>query len=331
MEGTGIGLALARELVQLMKGEIKADSEPGKGAVFTIKLPVTRVAVADQPVWKEQKGQGKQAESFEKVTLKSKAEAEKPIILVVEDSPDVATYIKACLSDQYEVRTATDGEAGLQSAFDLIPDLVISDVMMPKKDGFEVLQILKDDPRTSHIPVVLLTALADDTSRLAGLKHGANAYLWKPFLREELLIRVDQLLTERHRMEAYYLAKLGVGNADPELPLTKDQPTNDNFVLQLKEVIKEHMSDPKFNVEQLVQRLFLTPSTLRRKTKALTGKTPVELIRYIRLKQARLLLQNSTKSITEVSLETGFGSLEYFDRKFKEQFGLTPTEFRSQL
>jgi DNA-binding response OmpR family regulator len=328
--GTGIGLALVQELVKLMEGSIAVESQPGHGTQFTITLPFTETR-------KEWETANLQAENGKMgfnqgltatETADVRDEVDQPVLLIVEDNPDVRHYISECLKGQYKLSTSENGAQGIDKARDIIPDLIISDVMMPEKDGFELCKTLKADELTSHIPIVLLTARADVESRIAGLKRGADAYLAKPFEPAELLAQVENLIALRRQLQKRYtlVEQLPqMPSTDPELAL------EDAFVLKIRELVNEHIQNEEFDIPQLSRSLGMSRSQLFRKVKALTGTSPSLLIRSIRLQKAQFLLLNTALTISEVAYEVGFSTPAYFSTAFLEAFGKSPGEWRQNM
>ena len=341
-EGTGIGLALTKELVKLMEGEITVKSPPAgalKGTEFTVSLPMNAIPAAGGDPGIETKKQAvptatttAQA-SLPTVLLNDTTAKNTPLILMVEDNADVVAYTASCLPD-YRLIVGKDGREGLEIASDMIPDLIISDVMMPHMDGFELTSKLRQDENTSHIPIILLTAKADIGSKIEGLQYGADAYLEKPFNKEELLVRIKKLLELRKSLQQYYLKKAGI----PENTITNalQQPApipeparEDSFVKKVREAVEENLTDPDFTVEQLSRLVFLSHSQLHRKLEALTGYSPNKFIRTIRLTKAKILLLDSANSIAAVALDCGYQDPGYFARVFKQEYGITPQEWRT--
>ena len=339
-EGTGIGLALTRELVKLMDGTIGVKSKTGKGAEFSVTLPVRREtdwspsdykapekAEEDIRISRPAPGIAKPAAIEHR-----KAEPASPLILLAEDNPDVVAYLASCLNGRYRLAVAKDGREAIEIATDTVPDLVISDVMMPHKDGFEVCRALRGDERTSHIPIVMLTAKADLDSKLEGLEHGADAYLAKPFHKEELLLRIRKLLELRQQLRQHYLAVAGLAPgfmAGKPLPAMAN--TEDRFVQKVRDVVEAHLDDNAFDVEQLCREIAMSHSQLHRKLSALTGFAATKFIRLIRLNKAQELLQNPALSITAIAFDTGFNDPSYFGRVFRQEFGVSPQEWRDRL
>lgn len=320
LAGTGIGLALVQEFVKLMQGEIEVKSSQGKGTSFRITLPFT------PPIPHLQTIIGSQAEKqvTPAVTENLMGDEQWPLLLIVEDNPDVQFYIAECVRSEYRVTFAENGAEGIQKAIEQIPDIIISDVMMPEKDGFELCETLKNDELTSHIPIVLLTARADVESRIAGLKRGADDYLAKPFEPAELEARLANLIQLRRRLQQRYAAI-------PQMPAPSPDPglaMEDAFLLKIREIVERHLSDSDFEILQLEQALGMSRSQVFRKVKALTGASPSIFIRSIRLHKAKALLLDNQKSIAEVAYEVGFSAPTYFAKTFLETFGKTPTEWR---
>ncbi|MEM9930058.1 MAG: helix-turn-helix domain-containing protein, partial [Bacteroidota bacterium] len=253
---------------------------------------------------------------------------EPPTILLVEDNEDLAIYIGSCLSD-YRLFTAKNGLEGFTLAADYIPDLIISDVMMPVMDGFTFCQKLKTDPRTDHIPVIILTARADMESKLEGLELGANAYLPKPFEQQELLLHVKNLFDYRDRLRLRYQNTVKIDDTSI-LDSPTSLPPEDPFVVEVRNLVQDHLSDFTFSVEELAKLLHLSPSQCGRKLNALTGYTPSRFIRRQRLQQATQLLLDEELSITAVAYDCGFQDPGYFIRVFKKELGVTPGQWREE-
>ena len=320
--GTGIGLSLVRELTDFMEGRIEVENEPGKGAAFTLILPVHREA-SPLPVTDLPNTDLPPIPVHPVGLAEGSVEPDLPSLLIVEDNADVAHYLMSCLEGRYQLAWARDGQEGIDQAIESIPDLIVSDVMMPRKDGFELCQTLKTDTRTSHIPIVLLTAKADAESRMAGLKRGADAYLSKPFDKRELLIRLEKLLELRSTLQTRYsrMDKL-------DAPTEDATQQEDEFVLQLKEQIHAHMDEEEFGIHELCRATGVSRTQMHRKLKALTGRSASSFIRYIRLLHAKYLLQNSNLNISQVAYESGFRDPKYFSTTFSEEFGMAPKDFR---
>jgi signal transduction histidine kinase/DNA-binding response OmpR family regulator/ligand-binding sensor domain-containing protein len=322
-DGTGIGLALTKDLVELMKGEITVMSTPGERTEFRVTIPITNRAVLQKT-----KPIKFQPDYTRETTVNLVTDAEDdnglPLALVVEDNPDVAKYIISCLKGKYRIKWSPDGEQGIDAAINSIPDIIISDVMMPVKDGFEVCETLKQDERTSHIPIILLTAKATETDRIEGLSHGADAYLTKPFNKAELFVRLEQLIKIRRQLQEKY--------SKVEISLTEnEQPQGEEiFLKKTIEAIEKQMDNPQLDPALLAVGLNISESQLYRKLKALSGKSTSVFIRGIRLSVAKKLLESTTLHISEIAYQCGFNNPAWFSRIFKEEFGQSPGQFRKQ-
>ncbi|MDO8366983.1 MAG: ATP-binding protein [Saprospiraceae bacterium] len=330
-EGTGIGLTLTKELVEMMGGSITVASSPGEGTTFTLLFPVRLDAATPKPAQASPlpptllPDMTNVADSDAAVTSPVHLESpntDKPVLLLIEDNADVVTYIVSLLKKEYEIHTAPNGRLGIERALEIIPDIIISDVMMPEMDGYEVCETLKKDERTSHIPIILLTAKAAEADRIIGLRMGADAYLMKPFNKEELFVRLEKLLELRRVLQNKYARWEAVSMT--EVPSTLE----DSFLRKLRFVVEEHLDDPNFDVPQLCQAAHLSNMQVNRKLKALTDKTPSRFIRSVRLHKAKELLQSTELNISEIAYEVGFSDPNYFSRSFSEEFGVPPMSFR---
>ncbi|MBC7777573.1 MAG: response regulator, partial [Phycisphaerae bacterium] len=321
--GTGIGLSLTRELVKAMGGEINVESKVGVGSTFFVKLPVTNNSAL------EEKG----AENWQVPSIKKPInvpsvvnEPDRHNILLIEDNPDVVEYLGACLRDHFNLDFAYNGQAGIEKALETVPDLIVSDVMMPIKDGFEVVETLKNDERTSHIPIILLTAKADVQSRLAGLRRGADAYLSKPFHQEELLVTLENLLESRRKLQLKYQQNVltplqSEPNAVPVDP-------EDSFLQKVRDIIDAQYHHEDFGLPQLCQKIGMSRSQLFRKMKALTDIAPSDLIRSHRLNKAKSLLESGAANVAEAAWQVGFKDPSYFSKLYQEEFGEAPSTTR---
>lgn len=319
--GTGIGLSLTQELVRILGGRIEVTSQFGIGSSFQVFLPITKKSATNSQL---------QAINIPMATFGKKGlmsveaptSLELPIALLVEDNPDIAQYLRICLKSSYKVIEAVNGQAGIDKALETIPDIIISDVMMPEKDGFELCEFLKEDTRTSHIPLILLTAKSDVESKIKGLKYGADDYLAKPFHEEELLVRMQNVLDIRRKLQKRY-QNLYKDNSTGQ---SESSPNpEDAFILRIKAVFDEKMDDPQFDLDTLSQVLHLSRSQLGRKVKALTGQSPAVFLRSLRLQKARHLLLTSSLTVKEVAYDVGFSDPAYFSRSYSERYGENPS------
>lgn len=325
---TGIGLALTQELIQLMGGSIEVNSVVGEGSSFYVRLPITRNARLRAHQHRKQVPAVHLPleESNPEDLLITEETDHLPKVLLVEDNSDVVHYTISLLKDQYQIVVARDGQEGLEIALDTVPDLVVSDLKMPLKTGYELCQALKTDPRTSHIPIVLVSALADQEARNDGLRSGADAFLIKPFNREELFIRLEQLLTLRYRLQERY-KNLGPISPSQDPIFHKE----DVFMIQLQEEIEAHLDDENFGIMELCKSMGMSRSHLHLKIKALTNRSTSHYIRSFRLRHAREKFRTTEHNVTEVAFEVGFRDLTYFSRSFSAEFGLSPTDYLKSL
>ncbi len=340
-DGTGIGLALTKELVRLMQGTITVKSPPvgaNKGTEFIIIIPLQRAVESEIEMitlasYKETSAKiisNEIAVSRDELSIKN---MEGPMILLVEDNADVVAYTASCLDD-YSLAVGNDGLEGFEIAVEIIPDLIITDVMMPFIDGYEMCRKLREDERTSHIPIIMLTAKADMQSKLEGLRKGADVYLQKPFHREELLLHIEKLIELRKNLQHFYSRQISgpdeaVAVSIQNSSILKVEKTEHEFVKKVKEIVESNFSNAEFSVEQLCKLVFMSHSQLHRKLDALTGHSPNHFIRIVRLQKAKDLLANPHMNITAVAIECGYNDPGYFSRVFKKETGLTPQEWRN--
>jgi signal transduction histidine kinase/DNA-binding response OmpR family regulator len=327
INGTGIGLAYTRELVKILNGKITVTSEVEKGSVFTVFLPITKeVPMIFPDATKELIKQAKVNHTYtEKIQNTNLANTNAPLVLIVEDNRDVKEYLFLCLKNHYQLEFADHGAEGIQKAIELVPDIILSDVMMPEKDGFELCEILKSDRATSHVPIILLTAKADLDAKVLGIQKGADAYMAKPFNKEELLVRMEQLIQMRKALQKKFSEGLKV---DPrQFPKAK-YALEIKFLDQVNQIILENLEKESFNPSQLSKAINLSSSQLYRKLKAITGKSTAIYIRHKRLMVAKDLLETTGKTVSEIAYAVGFKELAYFSRCFSEEFGINPSQFR---
>jgi signal transduction histidine kinase/ligand-binding sensor domain-containing protein/CheY-like chemotaxis protein len=332
--GTGIGLALAKELVGLHGGSISVESEEGFGSTFVVSLPLGRAHLADDQV----AGDGTYASSGTHRTIQLPAmpgtpAAERPAVeedvttvLVVEDNEEVRAYVRQHLTPVYRVLEACDGETGLEMTKRLLPDLVLSDVMMPGMDGYALCRAIKSDPETAFIPVVLLTARAEHDDRLAGLREQADDYLTKPFDVRELTTRIENLIAIRRRLRGRFAAAIEAPAPSSE---TAD-PADEAFLARVRAAVQAHLSEENFSVEELARAVAHSRGHLHRRLRGLAGESPSDLIRRMRLERAAELLSARAGSVAEVAYSVGFKSVAHFSNAFKERYGVRPSGFKQE-
>jgi len=318
-----VDLSLTKELVNLLGGNISVKSMVGEGSTFKVSLPITQNASKTSVESIKNLYKAPRVNTtfnFENQKAK-KIEDQLPLVLLIEDNKDVTYYLSQCLDKDYRIMHAINGALGIDMAFEHIPDIIISDVMMPEKDGYEVCSILKKDERTDHIPIILLTAKVTTQDRITGLTHGADAYLSKPFIKEELFARLDQLLALRKKMIAKF-------QQNQVTKVVKKQPKSveTKFIAKAIEFIHDEIGNSNFSTAQLCFKLRLSESQVYRKLKAITGKSTAVFIRSIRLEYAKEQLQNTDKTISEIAYQVGFNDPSWFSKCFKEEFGFSPSE-----
>jgi signal transduction histidine kinase/DNA-binding response OmpR family regulator len=344
-EGTGIGLALTKEMVELHHGIISVDSKLGDLGVvgtswteFTIKLPlgiehlsddeiVEDKITGDEIILNEVKNQTEIAivdSSSQAPQNEGEAIEDKNIILVVEDNADVREFIKASLVKEFQIEEAANGEQGVRKAEQIIPDLIISDIMMPKMDGSELTRILKNDEKTNHIPIILLTAKSEQESKLEGLETGADDYLIKPFDIKELQVRINNLISIRRTLQKKY----SIGDYVPVRRGEEKKLSNldEKFICKVMEVIENHISEEEFNIEQFGKDVGMSRVQLHRKLKALTGKSASQYIKSVKLSRAKKMIEEQEGNISEIAFSVGFRAPAYFTRCFKEEYGYPPSD-----
>lgn len=325
--GTGLGLAVTHELIKLMNGRISVESQEGKGSEFTVLIPISRAAkkVADHGI--SMISSETAHPEITKTRIEDKTDetdqksAEKPVLLIVEDNKDVVEYLQAILQKEYNIELAPNGKAGLKKALEIIPDIILSDIMMPLMDGFEMLEKLKADIRTDHIPVVILTARGDFDSKLAGLSIGADHYLIKPFNEKELLLKLSNLLELRKKMQNHF----------GTLPFQSPNETSEfkpecEFIERINALIEQEMGNEDFGINDICFSMNMSRAQLYRKFSAITNNSIGRYLRSFRLHKAKELLEKQGKNVTEAAFETGFRNLSHFSTCFHEEFGFSPNK-----
>lgn len=321
--GTGIGLALVRAFVEMHGGQITAHSNE-KGATFTVLFPAQSVSLYHPTVVTLPTEEAEVSATLIETDLPLDEEdtktADRPTVLVIDDNADIRNYVKTLLAEEYHVLDAPEAATGIRLAMKYVPDVIVSDVMMPGMDGIECCRRLKTELQTCHIPVILLTACSLDEQRIQGYNGGADSYISKPFNSQLLLSRIRNLIDSRRQLRQFFgdnqtLAKENICDI------------NKDFVSRFKSLVEEKMRDPELNVEDLGKDMGLSRVQLYRKLKSLTNYAPNELLRQARLKKAISLLASSEMTVAEIAYEVGFSSPSYFTKCYKEQFGESPTDF----
>ena len=322
--GSGLGLALTRELIKLMNGTINVESKLGSGTCFTITLPVTNNAPLKEKISDSEIIDYFENTNHEHLRIHIHDTDNSPVLLIVEDNNDLTEYLYETLAADYQIKIASNGKSGLELAVEIIPDIIISDVMMPVMDGISMLEQLKKDIRTSHIPVIMLTAKADITSKLTGLAKGADEYLPKPFHEKELRIRLKNLIEMRQRLQEHFAS---MTPADSHLR-DKSLIIENEFIRKVRSHMEDNIANEEFDIQNLCHEIAMSRAQLYRKFKALTGKSVFEYLRILRLHRAKELLLTSDLNITQVCFDVGFNNLSHFSRIFNEEFGKKPSDFR---
>lgn len=314
--GTGIGLSLVKEMADILQGSIALKSAPGEGATFTIQIPV-------QKINKIELGSSTVSKSTN-VPAVEPGQASAPLLLIAEDNEELRSFLEKSLNEKYRVVTASNGLKAKNLMFEDLPDIIISDVMMPELDGMELCKFCKQDNRTSHIGFILLTSRASPQERVKGLEYGADYYITKPFLLHELELKISNHLYYRQQIRMALKKKLLSPQPPTEMPRAEDP-----FLKELFEVVNNHLDDPKMGVDFLCNSFAMSRSTLNRKLKSLLNISPNDLIRQYRLQKAALALSSGI-DITTVCYQVGFSSPSYFTQCFKEQYGITPSQYLSE-
>lgn len=337
--GSGIGLAFTKMMVEKMKGTIEVESELDNGAAFTITLPLKNSKAENIQPLLEQKSVYSLYE-FKSLSLSRIVDAgmkaenkvdidedSRPIILIVEDNKDVNTYIKTILSDKYQVLVARNGQEGIDFAKQYIPDLVVTDVMMPIKDGTQLCCEMKNDVLLNHIPIIMLTAKSSDEDRIKGLRCGAEAYIKKPFDSEELFITIHNLLQGRKTIINKYIETI---NSSTSSEITKgESDSNLKYLQTITDIIISEIQNPDLGPALIAERLSVSASHLNRKINGIAGKSTISYILQVKLNKARRMLHDESLSMADIAYECGFYDANYFSRAFKKEFGVPPSQYQN--
>jgi len=336
--GTGIGLSLTKELTALQHGEIRVESDPQKGSGFTVQLPVGKdhLKPHEYVVVKNEEVEGQSmiikcsiSENYLKESddiYEFTGNNDRPIVLIVDDSQDIRRHIRESLNKDFIIKEAENGKEGLEKTLAIIPDLVITDLMMPEMDGLEFCRKLKTDERISHIPVIMLTAKAEVEDKLEGLETGADDYITKPFNNKELILRTKNLIEQRNKLREKYTHQVSVEASENEV-----KSVDERFLEHARKVIEKNIGDCNFDVNSFYPEMAMSRMQLFRKLKALVNQTPSELIRNLRLQRAVQLMRQNFGNVAEITFEVGFNNLSYFAKCFKDKYGFLPSEYQKQI
>jgi len=319
IRGTGIGLSLSKDLVNMHGGEMSVQSEPGEGSCFEILLPFSKLA----PEGVTQKSQ--QTESDETVLQSDNSDPGKPILMIIEDNQDLLSYIRSLLEADYKIIESTSFKKGWEMILKHIPDIILTDLLLPDGDGLNLCKTIKEDQRTSHIPIMILTALASKEHEKEGFLAGADAYISKPFDQDILHIRIKHILNERRKMKDRYITLLSTG-----IPDEKAASPDDKFIRKAMEIANNHIENPEFDIEAFSREMGISRTQLYRKFNSIMNITINEFIKQVRLKKAAELIRIGELNISEIAYRVGFNDVTYFRKCFKKQYNSTPSEFRSR-
>lgn len=326
-EGVGIGLAMVKELVAFHKGQILVNTLGDQQIQFTVTLPVSKSRFTKAEIVSHTPQNIQYPSSPEnKKQLQSAESNDKPLVLLVEDDNDMAYYIKSHLVPTYTVIEANNGREGLILAKNKLPDIIITDVMMPEMNGMALCEILKTDEHTSHIPIIMLTAKAGEENELIGLEVGADAFMLKPFKKKKLLLQLDKLLESRRLLRKRYSQQLTLQPKDIAINSTEEK-----FLNRLQAVLDKNLQNPDFTAEAFAQEIGMSRMQLHRKLTALTDLSTTEFLRSQRVKAAHRLIQESDATIAEIAYQVGFSTPSYFIQCFKKVYGQTPNQIRASV
>ncbi|MBN1116197.1 MAG: response regulator [Bacteroidales bacterium] len=322
--GTGIGLHLTKKLIELHGGSISVKSKPGKGSKFKILIPIEKYQ--SSALQKELIVENKFAETEAKTQFIPQAIAHEYSILIIDDNNDICSYLETLLKDNYNVTTETNPLKGMDKILEILPDIIISDVMMPEMDGFELCKKIKTDIRFSHIPVILLTAKATTENRIAGFDIGADEYIYKPFDEDLLRSRIRNLLKQREQLKTHFIGSDGI--VDGSLGVNE---LDKDFIEKIISIIEQNYQNQEFNMNVIIDDIGMSRSVFYRKFKSLSNQPINDLIKNYRLKKAKELLKGNSHTISEIAYDCGFADPGYFSKVFKEQYNISPKSFQKSL
>jgi DNA-binding response OmpR family regulator len=343
--GTGIGLSLSKELTELHKAELTAESEEGHGATFKVAFQLgcshyendTEFVISDGQKPSPGLGSRQNAHPEDEISEPEDNEDNEPLLLIVEDNEELRSFLKIILADGFHVIEASNGDEGCQIAKNQLPDIIITDLMMPEKNGLEMAKEIKEDETTSHIPIVVLTAKTDLDTQVEALKTGADDFITKPFSSTYLRAKIDSILQQRRKLQEIFLANMSAYNTQQKKTVIEINPSSpviesfdEKLLNKLMEVMEENMDNSDLTVDDLVSKIGIGRSVFFKKIKSLTGLAPIEFIREIRVKRAAQLIETGQFTISQVTYMVGNNDPRYFSRIFKHRFGLTPTEYKEK-
>ena len=334
-KGTGLGLSLSKELIHLHHGSITVKSEKGKGTTFEVKLPLGKSHLEADEILTQKPALINTYEDIkiyttdmEPVVVRKETTEianRENSILIIEDYDDLRAFLKKRLGDIYQIYEAENGDNGISLAFDIVPDLIISDIVLPGQTGLQITETLKQDLRTSHIPIILLTARGSIEEQIKGIKSQADAFLVKPFNLEYLEETIKTLLKNRAVLREHYTSEL-----PSETRSNSSNKIDRKFINKFTAIVENNLSNEDFSVDDICKEIGISRVQLYRKTKALIGYNINDYILAVRLQKAKYLLTNDDFSISEVAYRVGFASQAYFSTVFKTKFGITPSEFKAK-
>ena len=330
--GTGIGLAFTQMMIGKMKGTIEVESRLGQGSVFTINFPLKNKQLSrisplqedENPISVLPKKQNVIIQNEEQPEpLSEKSYKQQPLILIVEDNKDITLYLKSLLMEHYNVITAWNGEDGLDAAEENIPDLVITDLMMPVKDGYQLVYEMKQNRLLDHIPIIMLTAKSTDEDRIKGLRYGVDAYIRKPFQQEELLVRIENIFENRRVLKEKYMSAITLSGSENKL----NNDANLKFMQTITDIIHSEINNPVLNSSFIADKMAMSVSQLNRKINGITGYSTISYVLQLKLIKAKKMLTDNNISVAEISDACGFYDASYFSRVFKKEFGVSPSHY----
>ena len=342
-ESTGIGLSLTKELVEMHHGTITVESQPNEGSCFTVTLQKgnshfdsnTEFIVSEDIVNKTINSTHNDTAITISDKPEQKIEDNKNLILLVEDNNELRSFLKTILTESYNIVEADNGETGIRIACEQLPDIIISDIMMPHKNGIELLNELKNNESTSHIPIILLSAKSSIESKIEGMQYGADDYITKPFSATYLKARIQNIVEQRKRLQHIYCQTLFPSKAEKKSVEKENIPilsaSDQKFMDKLVQIITENMDNCDFSVDNMALAVDMSRSNFFRKLKSITGQSPIDFLKQMKMKRAVQLIESKEYNISEIAYMTGFNDAHYFSKCFKQAYGISPTEYKNSI